>query len=135
MRIVIDTNVVISGFFFGGSPGRVIDAIIHGSVDACASYEIVNEYRDIFDEFLLRKQGHLEHGILDLFISKLDVIEPSTVVELSRDPDDDKFIECAVDAKALYIVSGDKDLLDLQQYDNVSIITATQFCEQYLSDL
>jgi len=61
------------------------------------------------------------------------VVETSTNVKASRDPDDDKFIECALDAKALYIVSGDKDLLDIKEFEGVKIITAAQFCEQYLS--
>jgi len=52
MRIVIDTNVVISGFFFGGSSGRIIDSVVHSTIDACASSEIVDEYREIFEEFL-----------------------------------------------------------------------------------
>ena len=51
---------------------------------------------------------------------------------MSRDPDDDKFIECAVDAEALYIVSGDNDLLDIGQYEGIQIITAKEFCEKYL---
>ena len=61
----------------------------------------------------------------------MEMIETKTVIQVSRDPDDDKFIECAVDAKALYIVSGDKDLLDIGAYENV-MMTAAQFCEKYL---
>ncbi|MDD7326450.1 MAG: putative toxin-antitoxin system toxin component, PIN family [Lachnospiraceae bacterium] len=52
---------------------------------------------------------------------------------MCRDPDDNKFLECAVDAKAIYIVSGDKDLLTLEKYDNVEIITAREFCDRYIS--
>ena len=52
-----------------------------------------------------------------------------------KDPDDDKFINCAIDSKSLYIVSGDNDLLVLGEYNNIKIITATQFCETYLDDL
>ena len=62
------------------------------------------------------------------------MIEPKTEIQLSRDPDDDKFIECAIDAKAMYIVSGDQDLLDVGTYEGVEIITAAQFCEKYLQN-
>lgn len=55
-----------------------------------------------------------------------------TKVEVSRDPDDDKFISCAVDAKALYVVSGDKDLLEVGRYRFVEILTAAEFCAQHL---
>lgn len=60
------------------------------------------------------------------------MIEPKTHIEVSRDPDDDKFIECAKDAGALYIVSGDKDLLVIEEYDGIQIITAKEFCDRYL---
>ena len=62
----------------------------------------------------------------------LDLVSPTTRLEVCRDPDDDKFIECAVDARALYIVSGDKDLLDIKSFEGVEIVTATEFCERYL---
>ena len=54
-------------------------------------------------------------------------------IDICRDPDDNKFLECAVDAKAIYIVSGDKDLLTLEKYANVEIITAREFCDRYIS--
>ena len=60
------------------------------------------------------------------------MIKPKIHVKISRDPDDDKFIECAKDAGALYIVSGDKDLLVIKQYENIRIITAKDFCDNYL---
>ena len=56
------------------------------------------------------------------------------IVVDTRDPDDDKFISCAIDAKALYIVSDDKDLLSTEDYEGIEIITAADFCNKYLSD-
>ncbi|MBQ7692015.1 MAG: putative toxin-antitoxin system toxin component, PIN family [Oscillospiraceae bacterium] len=60
------------------------------------------------------------------------MIESVSDMQVSRDPDDDKFIECAVDAKALFVVSGDKDLLVLERYEDVEIISAAEFCRRYL---
>ena len=85
------------------------------------------------DEMIVRKQGTIDRNILSPLIRSLEMIEPRTHVELSRDPDDDKFLGCAKDAKALYIVSGDKDLLVLKQFENIEIITAREFCNRYLS--
>ena len=116
MKIVIDTNVVISGTFFKGNPRRIIEAVADKRFDAFASTEIIREYREIFDEMIERKQGKADHHVLDPFISRLSIIEPESEIRICRDPDDDKFINCAVDSKALYIVSGDKDLLVLEQY-------------------
>lgn len=133
MRIVVDTNVIISGVFFGGAPREILSAIVTSKVTACATTEIVDEYLEIVDEMVSRKQGNINKNILSPLIHSLEMIEARTQVKLSRDPDDDKFIGCAKDAKALYIVSGDKDLLVLERYENIEIITAREFCDRYLS--
>jgi len=134
MRIVIDTNVVISGTFFGGYPRKVLEAVVTKEFEACATPEITAEYAEITDEMIVRKQGSLRKELLIPFIAELTLIDSSSVIAISRDPDDDKFIACAVDAKAMYIVSGDKDLLDIGSYEDVDIITAKAFCERYLRD-
>lgn len=67
-------------------------------------------------------------------INVMEIIEPVSPIEICRDPDDDKFLECAKDSRALYIVSGDKDLLVIKNYDNIEIVTAKEFCEKYLID-
>ena len=59
-------------------------------------------------------------------------MQPEYTVNICRDPDDNKFLECAVSSRALYIVSGDKDLLDLEQFDDVAITTAAEFYDRYL---
>lgn len=132
MKIIVDTNVVISGTFFGGYPKKILEAVVNNEVLAYASKSIVDEYLEIIDEMINSKQGKITKKILDPFIKKLIVIKPTTKIELSRDSDDDKFIECAVDSKATYIVSGDKDLLDIKKYKNIEIVTAKMFCDKYL---
>lgn len=134
MRIVVDTNVVISGVFFGGMPSKVLIAIASGKVKACATSEIIDEYNEIIEEMILRKQGHLKKDIINPLIASMEIIERKSIIKLSRDPDDDKFLECAKDGKALYIVSGDKDLLTIENYEGIEIITAKEFCEKYLDD-
>lgn len=133
MKIIIDTNVVISGAFFGGYPRKVIEAVASREVSACATAEIIDEYLEIVDEMIERKQGHLRRDILDPFLTQTELIEARSSVSVSRDPDDDKFIACAIDAKAVYIVSGDKDLLDIERYEGIEIITAADFCRRHLS--
>lgn len=132
MKIVIDTNVVISGVFFGGYPRRVLDAVLDGKISASVTAEIAAEYVEIAQEMIERKQGHFRRELFAVLLSKMELIAPHSEVHLSRDPDDDKFIACASDAKALYIVSGDKDLLVLKRYQGIEIITAKEFCERYM---
>lgn len=132
MKIVVDTNVIISGIFFGGAPRQVVKAIISSKVIGCATKSIVDEYLEIIDEMISRKQGTLNKNILIPLINSFEMVEAKTHLEISRDPDDDKFIECAKDADAMYIVSGDKDLLVIEKYDGIQIITAKDFCDLYL---
>lgn len=132
MRIVIDTNIVISGIFFGGKPRRIIEAIADEYLHAYAIPAIVDEYIEVFHEMLNRKQGNLCRNVLMRLVDKMTVFEPVSSLSICRDPDDDKFIECAIDAGAKYIVSGDKDLLDIAEYQGVEIITAHNFCQKYL---
>ena len=101
---------------------------------ACATADIINEYEEIVQEMINRKQGHINTSLLAPLIKAMEIIEPVTHIEICRDPDDNKFLECAKDSQALYIVSGDKDLLVIEKYENIQIITAKDFCERYLPD-
>lgn len=134
MNIVIDTNVVISGTFFGGAPRRVLEAVVDKTLSAYATAEIVEEYTEIVQEMIDRKQGHLTASVLTPFVQNLHLVEAVTSVNASRDPDDDKFLGCAIDSRSYYIVSGDKDLLVLENYEGIEIITAADFCKRFLSE-
>lgn len=131
MKIVVDTNVMISGIFFGGFPQKVLRAIVLNEVTACATTEIIDEYEEIIERMIQKKQGHLNANILTPVLQNLELIETKSIVDICRDPDDNKFLGCAKDAKALYIVSGDTDLLVLENYEDIDIITAKEFCERY----
>lgn len=129
MKIVVDTNIIISGTFFGGYPARVLEYILDDKCQAFVSDEIIDEYRYIAEKFVLTNQGLFGKTYLNKLLEKMILIQPTSRVEICRDPKDDKFIECAIDAKALYIVSGDQDLLVLKNVDDVKIVTAKEFCE------
>lgn len=58
MKIVVDTNVVISGIFFGGNPRMIIEAVVYGRVDAYATAEILREYEEIVEHFVKKRQGN-----------------------------------------------------------------------------
>lgn len=132
MRIVVDTNIVISGIFFGGYPLKVLLAIINNKAEAYATPDIVNEYENVTKEMIELKGSGINSSVLGLFIISLKLIEPKSHIEVCRDADDSKFIECAKDSKAVYIVSGDKDLLSIKKYSNIQIITAKDFTEEFL---
>ena len=132
MKIVIDTNVVISATFFGGIPRKVIDLVVDENITAYTNMEILAEYEKTTIDVSVKKKGHINQELFEQFMDKVEVIDAVTVVDVCRDPDDNKFIACAVDAKAIYIVSGDKDLLTVEKYDEIEIVTAKEFYERYL---
>lgn len=76
MRIVVDTNVLISGVFFGGFPRKILSSIVNGQITACATSEIINEYEEIVQEMIDRKQGHINTSILIPLIKTMEIIEP-----------------------------------------------------------
>lgn len=127
MRIVIDTNVLASAIFFGGKPYLLLRYIMDGQVDVVASKEIVDEYEEIVLR-LKQKYPSISTRIpLQEILGRFEIIRVTTDIHISRDPDDDKFISCAINGKCLYIVSGDRDLLDIENYGNIEIITVVDF--------
>ncbi|MGM9742725.1 MAG: putative toxin-antitoxin system toxin component, PIN family [Candidatus Cryptobacteroides sp.] len=60
-------------------------------------------------------------------LARFEIIRVTSDIHISRDPDDDKFISCAVDAKCFYIVSGDSDLLSIENYEDIEILTVVDF--------
>jgi len=126
MNIVIDTNVVASALFFGGKPQQVLEAILSGKAEAFASVEILEEYYDTVDSLASMYPGKA-HAPIHQIAAAMNVITPTTTVKASRDPDDDKFISCAIDSHSVYIVSGDKDLLTIGRYADIEIVTAAEF--------
>lgn len=135
MRIVVDTNVLVSGVFFGGIPREILSAVVRRKVTACATPEMIDEYERVVQEMISRKQGHLNSAILAPLINAMDLVDPASRVKVCRDPDDDKFLGCAKDARALYIVSGDRDLLVISEYEGIRIVTAKEFYETYLAGI
>ena len=129
MKIVVDTNVLISGIFFGGKPEEVLKLCFRNNITAYVTDEIVKEYRRVVQEMQKRTRREIPQSALEGFILKTENVASKERIEVCRDPDDNKFIECAVAANALYIVSGDKDLLDLKKYRDVKILTAAEFLE------
>jgi putative PIN family toxin of toxin-antitoxin system len=117
MRAVVDTNIFVSSFF-GGNPRRIIDLWKTGSITLCLTKAIVEEYIDVLQRLGLQQEKELQE-LLALFARGFNSVFSAKTPALrvvAADPDDDKFIECAVSLKARSIVSGDKALLNVQEY-------------------
>lgn len=76
----------------------------------------------------------MNEELFQAFVSELEIFDSVSNVQICRDSDDDKFINCAIDAQAVYIVSGDNDLLTIGNYAGVEIVTARDFYNKYLNN-
>ena len=132
MRVVADTNIVVSGLLWQGNPRRVLDAAREGTIDLFTSAVLLTELEDVLsrEKFAQRLEavGVIPHD-LDLGYAALAwVIEPAPIEPvILADPDDDAVIACAVAAECEIIISGDSHLLDLKQYQDIRILTAAEF--------
>lgn len=127
MRIVLDTNILISALFFGGKPKTILDYIVDGKIIAFVSREIIEEYKEVVDRINILKNGSIS---IDLLLNLFTLINVVSDIKICRDKDDDKFINCAIDSKSLYVVSGDNDLLVIKRYKDITIISADDFLKQ-----
>jgi len=127
-RIVVDSNVVISGFLFGGTPARVLGAVVEGKARGFTSLPILDEVRGVLQrpKFGLAPEQVL--SFVEEFHLLCEVIAPRTGVRvIAEDPADDRILECAVEAKADVIVSGDSHLLELREWRSIGILSPTDF--------
>ncbi|MFC1580997.1 putative toxin-antitoxin system toxin component, PIN family [Thermodesulfobacteriota bacterium] len=133
MRIVLDTNVFISGIFFSGSRYQILKAWQDGKAQLVISREILDEYQRVAEVLSEQFPGIDFESILYLITSKSDLIVPQ---ELSKkicdDPDDDKFLACAIAGKVKIIVSGDKHLLKVSGYSGVEVVRPRRFLDDYV---
>ena len=127
--IVIDTNVVISAFLFGGEPGQLIPLWKSGRINPLASKEIVDEYLRVltYPKFGLAAE-EIDFVLYQEILPHFEIVraKPGPVI-VRDDPTDDKFIRCAEAGKAKIIVSGDQHLLRLKQYRTIKALTPAQF--------
>ncbi len=115
-------------------PEEVIDYVMTNRIDAYASTEILEEYTETVEYLKYKFPGKKPKVPLIDIEAKCRVIEVSTKVDVCRDPDDNKFLECAIDSKCYYIVSGDKDLLTVKEYEGIEIVTVAEFLEILKND-
>ena len=114
MRILIDTNILISGLFFGGIPRKLLSELDE-NFSICVNEKIVSEYNAQINKKISNPKYHLNEVLHEKFFNSVQSFEMISDIKICRDPDDDKFINCAIDAKAIYIVSGDNDLQPTDQ--------------------
>ena len=133
MNVVIDTNVFISSMITpGGMPGKVIDLWKTGGITLCLSQPILEEYLEVIARFGITKDPAVAR-LLRLFEGRqnqLYVPWTPTIKVIEDDPKDNMFIECAVAAGARYIISGDRHLVGLKEFQEIRILSPADFLKE-----
>ena len=129
MRIVADTNTVLSGLLWAGPPRRLLDRARERSLTLCTSATLLAELAEVIvrDKFVQRVQaaGLSAAELVQDYERLAEIVEPQPLpAPVCRDPDDDHVIACALAAQARLIVSRDQDLLVLHPYQGISILAS-----------
>jgi len=132
MRLVLDTNTVISALLFTGTASRLVALWQSGRITVLVSKAILEEYLRVlaYPKFDLGEQdieALIQEQLLP-FVETVRVRRHLAVVR--RDPEDNKFLECAVAGRAKYLVTGDQDLRQLETYRGITILTVGEFLQR-----
>lgn len=131
MKLVVDTNILVSAFLWQGTPGRLVEMAGEKECFLFTSRVLLDELADVLQRKKLAKQVQatgLSAAQLLRHYQKLatTVTARRLAQQVSRDPDDDAVLACALAARAELIVSGDADLLVLKQFQGMRIVTPAQ---------
>ncbi len=132
LRVVLDTNVLISAILFGGKPRQILEKAIRGQIRLCMSEPILEELSGILRRSKFDYSPEMIQFILTELTGIADFVNPSeTIHVVLDDPDDNRILECAVEAGANYIITGDSHLLKLSRYLNLEVLNVTAFLEKF----
>jgi putative PIN family toxin of toxin-antitoxin system len=136
LRVVIDTNVVISGLLWGGLPNGILKLARDGIIEVCSTKTICEELAKVLE------YPRFEKRLAELSLTKEDAVdyyedivtlykENASIEVVKNDPNDDRFIEAALDSGCSIIISGDEHLLEMKEYQGIMMLSPREFWEVY----
>lgn len=132
IKAVLDTNILISSFFWKGPSRHIVDLAITNKIKSVTSPEILEEVEAVlYEDFPQVPYTKIEEIMRDILSYSQLIIPRRFTVKRLRDIKDTKIIACALSAKADYIVTGDKDLLVLKKYESTKILTSKAFLDLF----
>ncbi|MFH1054470.1 MAG: putative toxin-antitoxin system toxin component, PIN family [Candidatus Altiarchaeota archaeon] len=134
LKVVFDTNTLISGLLFWGNEADLLRVVDEGAVKLCVSDEMLRELDRVLSYERIKRyvdlSGRSKEEYLEKIVHLAELVHPKNHVHVvAADPSDNHILECAVEAGAEYIVSGDSHLLELKSYKGVRVVSSKRMLE------
>lgn len=129
-RVVLDSNILISAYIFGGKPENILQLVIAEKIQGITSQNLITEFLDV----LRKKFGVSQSEIIEIqneIQETFEIVYPSETLHIVNDEPDNRVLEAAIQGNCNYIITGDKELLKLGSFQNIQILTADEFLEVF----
>lgn len=126
VKIVLDTNILVSAIGFGGKPHTILQMTLENKIKAITSPLLLAEFEDV----VIKKFPLLEpdaERVKKLIRKKFRVVKPAETIKAVADDPDNRVLEAAVTGGCQYVITGDKELLDLETFAGIQIVTPQKF--------
>ena len=130
LKVVLDTNIIISAIGFGGKPRAVLLLVLGKKIQAITSTILLAELEDVVNKKFL-KLANVFKRVIKKLNKSFTIVQPTKTLQIARDIDDNRVLEAAVEGGCRYIITGDNDLLELGSFKNIQIITAEKFSSEF----
>lgn len=128
LRVVLDSNVLISALVFGGKPREILDLAVKGLIEVAVSDDILEEVGGVLGGEKFRYPARVVRALISELEGLGDLVQPEEIVDaVPDDPEDNRVLECAIASAASVIVSGDSHLLALRSFGPIKIVNADEF--------
>lgn len=126
VKVILDTNIIISAIGFGGKPRQILELAIQKRIRGVTSSILMAELEDVLNKKFPLLSDQFER-INKLIRKRFIVVKPKESVHILKDDDDNRVLEAAAEGECTFIVTGDKELLDLNVYKKIKIMAVGQF--------
>lgn len=129
MKIVIDTNVIIDGIKDDYSyEKQILDAVVSGEIEAYANHQTLSENKLIMNQLINDSSYRAE---IQALFAQINLVQNRHQIHIVKDPEDNKILESAVESEADYLITRDKELLALNNFQNIKVVTPDHFWNIY----
>ncbi len=134
-RITVDTNVLISATFWNGASSKILQLVEDKKCILILSAPILEEFAEVLEYDEIKRKVLSKNLEMKMALQKIvtiaTIVEPNEKIHaISRDPDDNMILECAIEGNVDFIITNDKDILDLKEFRKIKVMTPEEFLKQ-----